>query len=1250
MMQNKIQSIFTFSGKRPSDYHTYAYFKQTLHIVDPTILSQTLREVFSNQLSDDDYLPTFQVLCSQVERYFHQFEECKYSIHREQKQQSYNRGYNQKMEYLSRQLEQLEEQWKLNYYVIKKSITNDLKVRMKAQQNDIMIENLFKYLTQQVVDEINRGFSLPISSSDSSNDEDSEFDPPQKKRKTANEIFESNNISIRYILEKLELHPLCQLYLDIVRFICRPSDKLASQYKLVPITIPDGIEEHGSLLDFLPSLQTFQQNYSRLLHFLSITSSDFLYVCMSLENPFVTLPMTFATILMNIYYSFQQLGDQKQKIFNTDVFHSLTKTINHQCKRELLVLNHMCIKIPDLPKTLIFPFIEELIFSNVNTWNERKEIIVTMLLYMMSECDGILKVILPDFLELSKNHQIEFLEFFNLLPYSNIDRHGLGAILEIISEHLQQMKDFSFEYLVTLKRWIEDDSIPQNLRDKCHTILNYTVSILQEDFIVYSCKLQEYNYSLDTFHQTSPPFVYRLNSLTFLNSLHSKTEEIIGFALESSKMKESVWFFLIELLGLSGGETMASNILLHLLTNYYFSTSSKDRNGNATVLFLKLYDSFSKNYAIFDEPFIEKVLWIVSNTNNSEKTCTIISNLCLWVNLLKDVADQEVHYKPVIFYNFIIRWQLLYPFLFRNGSNVQDLPLRLLESFISILKSSSKIEDTTTPATYTAVITIPELIANQFSQALLAYYFFLLKPTFTTKHQRRHQLRSKQRLSHDLIPTIILEPETDVASTLYYYYFVLIVMAGRTDIIEKCRNVIKEIISVMCSRFEQVACSTFDFALDLIFCNHMESRLHATNVFTSSQVHEQINYPLLYQKDALSIINYFFPEETSVFSKVLSNDDIKPEDKSTIIKLLFKNVEDESMIELTHISEITPITSTSDHQSLVTQLIQPNHKMSKTKTVLEDKLTIRTKGVVFVNPSNVHKKLKNQSFTLKKDTYYFDKHNEEVVKLNKSHILSLFSKCLFSQTEEHNISCTLQLGKQLMKRLKLQNPIQTITQLLESLPKKPMTEREIVIDKMFHKFPIIYSLIDFISLAYPRKFIEIENMETTLISLFANAIGEWNLRVLSNNKGFGSSENDKHLIMKTIQITNVLIRAELVIEPMDLVTEIIPHVSPKEAVEMLMDVFRCMGRLKAMSTAAATTGNVSSTTPPTTTTPTSSADSISSTTPPTSSGSEEFDIEPYMASIKNALRNHLDQFAPIYARFTSASKSASANNQPSSQQ
>lgn len=615
-------------------------------------------------------------------------------------------------------------------------------------------------------------------------------------------------------------------------------------------------------------------------------------------------------------------------------------------------------------------------------------------------------------------------------------------------------------------------------------------------------------------------------------------------------------------------------------------------------------------------------------------------------------ADQEVHYKPVIFYNFITSWQILYPFLFRNSSIVQDLPLRLLESFISILKSSTKIEDTTTHTTHTAVITIPELTANQLSQALLAYYFFLLKPTFTTKHQRRHQLRSKQRLTHDLIPTIIIEPETDVASTLYYYYFVLIVMEGRTDIIEKCRNVVKEIISVLCSRFEQVACSTFDFSLDLIFCNHMESRLHATNVFTSSQVHEQINYPLLHQKDALSIINYFFPEETSVFSKVLSNDDIKAEDKSTIIKLLFKNVEEENMIELTHISETTPLTAKSDHQNLVTQLVQPKHKMSKTKTVLEENLAIRTKGVVFVNPTNVHKKLKNKSFTLKKDTYYFDKHNEEVVKLNKSHILSLFSKCLFSQTEENNISCTLQLGKQLMKRLKLQNPIQTIPQLLESLPKKPMTEREIVIDKMFHKFPIIYSLIDFISLAYPRKFIEIENMETTLISLLANVIGEWNLRVLSNNKGFGSSENDKHLIMKTIQITNVLIRAELVIEPMDLVTEIIPHVSPKEAVDMLMDVFRCMGKLKAISSGATTSsGSVSSTTPPTSTPPTFSADTSSTTPPTVSSTSEEFDIEPYMASIKNALRNHLDQFAPIYARFTSASKSVViATNSQSSQQ
>ena len=534
------------------------------------------------------------------------------------------------------------------------------------------------------------------------------------------------------------------------------------------------------------------------------------------------------------------------------------------------------------------------------------------------------------------------------------------------------------------------------------------------------------------------------------------------------------------------------------------------------------------------------------------------------------------------------------------------------------------------------------MVANQFSQALVAFYFFLLKPTFATKHQRRHQMRHKFKSSHshDIIPLIILEPDTDLGSTLYYYYYLLIVLAGRSDIIEKSRNIIKEIISILCVRFEKVACSTFDLTLDLIFCNHMESRLHATNVFTSNQVHEQINYPLLFHKDTLSIINYFFPEETSAYSKLLSNDDIKQEDRSKIVKTLFKNLE-ESKVEI-GVSTETIHTTHSTPTSLVNQLVQNTTPISKDikKNILDENISIRTKGVVFVNPTNVKLKMQRGSHT-KKDTTHHDKHNEEIVKLNKSHVLSLFSKCLFSNTTKtKKSSITQQIGKQLMKRLKLQYPCQTYTQLCESLPKKPMSEREIVIDKMFHKFPIMYSLLDFISLAYPRKFIDIENMEMTLKSLFVNVIGEWNLRVLSNNRGFGSTESDKHLIMKTIQILNVLSRADLVIEPMNLITEIIPHVSPKEVVDMLMDVFHCMHQLKGPTppTVTATTG----TTPPATTENITTSGgatpnpvvTVITTTPASQATNEEFDVEPYLTSIKDALRNHLDKFAPIYARFT----------------
>ncbi|EFC46080.1 predicted protein [Naegleria gruberi] len=1136
--------------------------------------------------------------------YYEQYEKCKESIFKEQ---SYNRTRNQRMENLIKQSEQLDEHWKLNYYVVKKAITSDLKLRIKNTKNQNFQKEVLEFLTQQIISEINRTLSIytppPEDMNQVENLTTDELNPPQKKRKTSNEVFESKNITTGAILDKLEIHNLCQLYLDIMKFIFKPIDKSTTISEFNKIIIPNELRQVVNY-DLCPSLREIYSKHRVLLDFLYSTESDFLFVNFSLENPFISLPFIISKVILEIINSLLNLGQSRENLFNIPIFDSMKEKLI--LKRELKTLANMSNKFPEILKSLLLPMVKEIMFDIHNISHEKKQILFALIFYLLSECEGVIKIILPDFLEMVQSNKKGFISLLSVLPFKIPDRHGLGILLEIIGENMHQLRDHSFDFLMLFKSIIEDEEVDHYIRDKFFVVLNYVVSILQEDFIFYSSKLHEFNYSADTIQQVSPSLVPRLNSLTFLNSLQKHFEDILLFTIQSDAISESIWFFLLELLCIAGGEAISSNILLHILKSFSFSKDISSKDGKVTIVFLKLYDVVAKNYSTFNEPFIEKVLWKITNSNEQDNCCMVIRNICLWINIMKDMEDEEVQYKSVICYYFITKWQLLYPYLFRSSPTAKDLPILILESFISILKTVTIIRSTEE----TASITIPEMIANQLSQALIAYYFFLLKPTFSTKHQRRHQLRNRMKASHEIIPNNIIDPDSDIASTLYYYYLLYIVFDGRMEIIESCRSITKEIVSTLCTRFEKVASSVFDFTLDLIFSNHMESRLHATNVFTSTQVHEQINYPLLYHKDALSLVNYFFPDETSTNSKILSNDDIRSEDKNFITKILFKDVEEG--LELN--TETTESTSKSEHPSLVKQInSNDTSTTNKKKYILDDKSGIRTRGVVFVNPNNVQLKIRNRSFHLKKDTSHHDRYNEEIVKLNKSHILSLFSKCLFSQNPEKNLLTTLQLGKQLMKRLKLQYPAQSPSQLITTLPKKPMTEREIVIDKMFHKFPILYSLIDFISLSYPKKFIELENMELTIISLFANVIGEWNLRVLSNNKGFGSSESDKHLIMKTIQIINIIYRAELIVEPMDLINEIIPYVSPREAVDMLLDIFRFIVSTKTSN---------ANTTPPTT-------DPTNPTQPPPQQ-------EDYMANIKNSLRKHLEIFAPIYARFTTS--------------
>ncbi|KAL9654352.1 hypothetical protein ABK040_010380 [Willaertia magna] len=1195
------------------DYHTYVFFKQTITIADPTILSTTLKEIFSKQLKDELFLTLFEIFCSQLIIYNDQYEKCKYSIIREQRHVYHNqqgsKSYNnQKMENLTRQLEQLEENRKLNYYVVNKGICNFLKSKDKFILNLEVQHSFLNYLNKLIIIEMNKVLKIDNDKDYNSNNDYNE-NQSNKKRKVNNEL---KNISMYKILEKFENNLICQLFFDIIKFMCKPQQ----ENSLNLIKIPN--EYNKNITNYLPNFKNIKEIYSITLWYLENTTIDYLYISFVFDNPFILVPYIIVNCLQEIHKIIFELNNNENIKKQSEFIKFIENTCN-LLKRQLLVLHHLFDKFPELLKSIIFPFIKEYIFE-INNWDDKNLLIYLFIIILSYDCEGFLSTIIPECLNYLNDINVIY-RMREFIPFEfNEEEESIFSI--ILQKHLKQFKDFSYEFLILLKNLYPYE------KEKINFILFTIINTLQQDYIKYYIKQENYNYCSDSNHQVSPPLLYKVDSLVFLNKL--KFENFIHFITESNPEQQNelfdVWYYLLEMIGICGGETTAMNILIYLFKYYSFN------NDKFKILFLKFYDCFTKNYSSFDEIFLEKTLWII--TTDSKDSCNMVLNMCLWVNYLKDRNDS--YYKGVVYYFIISKWQYFYPFLFKSN-NDNNLTLSILEMFNTILKTKIKLNNENNS------IVVSEMISNQMSQALLVFFFFLLKPTFTTKQQKRHQLRSKFKSINQItnIPSVLTEPDTDISSTLYYYYFIYITLNNNLDLLEQCRNILKEIISNLIMKYEKVANNLFDFYFDLLFSNHMESRLHATNVFTSNQVHEQMNYPLLCYKDTLSIINYFFIDE--IF-KPLSNDDIKLEDRNYILNYLFK---DNQQLSSTSSSNNNQNINQSNKllgnqlpsNNLVEQLNIPssiNSPNSNASNLLEDQLNIRTKGVVVINPHNVQFKLLNKNLPLQKESFMNDKQNEETVKLNKSHILSLISKCLFSKDSKREL-VTLQLCKQLMKRLKLQYPTLSYQQLSDILPKKPMTDREIIIDKLFHKFPIMYSLLDFISLAYPKKFLEIDSMESTLKSLFVNVIGEWNLRVQSNNKGFGTSESDKHLIMKTIQIINILTRADLIIEPLNLVTEIIPHVkSAKEVVDMLVDVFRSIQKVREL----AVTSSASTTT---TTTGITSATTVNTqeitivsglSTPPTQT--PQIDIESYLGSTKDTLRKYIEIFAPIYSRFTNA--------------
>lgn len=207
--------------------------------------------------------------------------------------------------------------------------------------------------------------------------------------------------------------------------------------------------------------------------------------------------------------------------------------------------------------------------------------------------------------------------------------------------------------------------------------------------------------------------------------------------------------------------------------------------------------------------------------------------------------------------------------------------------------------------------------------------------------------------------------------------------------------------------------------------------------------------------------------------------------------------------------------------------------------------------------------------------------------INKDLVIDLFGAIL----NEGNVKV---FSKILADRFDFHHSVPTNDQYTLLLPKKSMFECDLLVDKLFNKFPILLDLL----LMVPAS--EVINFYDTVHSLLVNCIGEWN----------SVSSTPKHILAQRTQFIMELVnKGQFVAEPLCFVSEIVPSLQANEVTLVLMQVWKFMQDYKPQH--AEYSASQGRTIP---------AAAISN-------------VKNYLQPVKDALRNHVEQLAPFYARF-----------------
>lgn len=122
-----------------------------------------------------------------------------------------------------------------------------------------------------------------------------------------------------------------------------------------------------------------------------------------------------------------------------------------------------------------------------------------------------------------------------------------------------------------------------------------------------------------------------------------------------------------------------------------------------------------------------------------------------------------------------------------------------------------------------------------------------------------------------------------------------------------------------------------------------------------------------------------------------------------------------------------------------------------------------------------------------------------------------------------------------------------------------------------------------------------------------NCIGDWNAVVMTLNK---DNKSRQKLIERTIRILRYLQDGQWIVAPMTYVIDLIPSLQANEIVQILLSVFHFVNNYAPkLEEYNITDAGVKRTLP------------------------IECDVQVYMQSTKDALREHVQEFAPIYSRF-----------------